>query len=220
MRLSKSDEEITKIFTFIRKFINIAIEIELNRIVFKNDSQNQTDLPINSKISTKVLNESTTRYSLKINPNTQHIRFIIFNLLISGSICLGFVKLYLDPGINSLTGRFIIDFYNERMVFSLIFLILLIIRLYLLFEVVNLNMNFDVDKDKNELKITFKKFLHFKLLSINQLNKIKNVELVRTNSKNCFSIEITSSLSSIIDYPLKYEDALQCTLLIKKSIKF
>ena len=206
--------------TFIRKFIAFPIQFEEKNSPLANNDPYKPRKLKESRIKIVDSRFGNLKYTVKIRPTKVKMLFIIYNLLISISILLGFVKFFVNPGLNGPTSPNVLFFYNNWVIFSFMLLLFFFIQLYYLLEILNLQINFEINKVENELKIYFKNFIRSWDVSKVPLKSVSYIELTRTNLKDIYSIEIVGTNESFIEYPLNSEDALQLSLVINKSLRF
>ena len=215
---SNSDSEIFEIANFIKKILAVPVFIQQHTLDFPINQQ-EPDINSNeSVIKIKQLNDDITAYSLNIRPSKGNYLSIFYELFISISICIGIFKFFVNPGFVSYTSEWVLEFYQYKVILAVIFFPLFFLRFYQLLELFNSSLICYFNTKDNEFQISISRFLLTKKLYSGPIDKINQINLVNTNLKDNFSLEIDTKPELFIEYPLRYGDAMEYSLLINKKL--
>lgn len=215
---SYSNDEIFEIVNLIRKSLLIPVLIDQNNLNVPTSQQVPATTYENSVVRVKQPTDNITTYSLTIKPTKRTILINFYNFFISISICIGIIKFFVKPGLNSITNLAILEFYSLRIIMLIIFLPFFLLRFYGLFEPFNSRITCSFNNKEDKLRISYSKLLRTKNLFTGPLDSINHFTVVDTNLRDYYSIEIDSNPNSFIEYPLRYHDAMEYSLLINKRL--
>lgn len=213
-----SDKEIFNLMTNIKNLNILPVKIDMKPVKKSSKYQSIIENYPNAIIKISDLPSTDVKYSLKIKKDPNRIVSSIYNLIISFAIFLCFIKFFFNPSFKPLSSRILLYFYENNLIFSSIFLVLLIVRFYYFSDVFFGKIILLFNRNENELRILNKKIFFTKNIFSISLDNFKSLNIIRSNLVNKFYIEIEGEENFLIDYPLMLVDASDFSHLINKNI--